>query len=289
MKHPFIKSAPKSDDREHFSDEIVCAICRRPEVDHGPEATCENCGKVADCDFHNRILVCNECAGISKEAAPAKKLDIIPGSLPLTPLPALEIERSTIEQLEQVRSELNDIDTSSQKIENKVHRENAYTTIKSSEDFFNAETEALVDLEKRIMNDESLGEQQERYFEFGRQVRARIMHFQEVIKQSIDIQLECASNQRADIVALNQLVSKLRTEYREKLHLESIDYIPVRPSNKVSVPRSKTSKTDKMIEQIATVMKMPVAQARIIYENQLKASGIVCTCKETPGICRVHQ
>jgi shikimate kinase len=48
------------------------------------------------------------------------------------------------------------------------------------------------------------------------------------------------------------------------------------------------SKFDKQLESYAKALGIPVEQARRALEAGLKKQGYSCTCKETPGICKVH-
>lgn len=281
MKHPFIKPQSLKDDKEHWANtEELCVICKRNLADHGPSAVCENCGSVADCDFKNGILVCSNCASGAPLPQSIKSPDSDRSIHPL-------VLGDELNKLEQIKTSIGNIGSLNE-LENKLIADGEYTTIKTAADFFNARTQSIISMETDIRADETIPPD-EKHFELARQVRAHYLHLKEVLFSATEIQLKAATEQRADMSYLNQLTRKLRVEEREKLHLESIDYTPKAAPKSVAAPAMKLSKTDKMIQSMADLMKIPFIQAKQIYEGGLKAKGIVCTCKETPGICKVHQ
>lgn len=160
------------------------------------------------------------------------------------------------------------------------------TAIKSSEDFFNAHTVSIVERSKSIYSNSDIPPEQKHY-EVAKFVIADILHLKKVLVETASIQLECSSKVRADQVYLNTLAAKLSAEHRSKLHLESPNYEPKKPPT--TIPRARVSKFDKAVESFAKAMNIPVEQARRMMEQGLKAKGIICTCKETPGVCKVHQ
>lgn len=254
----------------------VCAGCYKPEnhVYHTGERECESCSKVAKLKEMNTVWLCPECFDKEIEAGPVKK---IVEKNPTTEI-AVE-ERKIIADHKPVQLEQEAIDKLGS------------SAIKKAEDYFNANTKSMNERWLEIVADASIPEVGHlnvlsKHEQFGLEVKNHFLHIKKVSIQAVDIQLQCAAEMRSDQVLLNQNASKMREEIRTKLQLSNIDYVPTvaKPAKPVKVSRSMS-----VAEMYAKTMKIPVEVAQRILDNKLKeVTGVPCTCKETPGICKIH-
>jgi ribosomal protein L37AE/L43A len=250
-------------------NQTLCAVCYRTEELHG-KVECESCSRVASLTNVNGMWICQLCLD--------KELEVVVSS----PTSQVEIQSTPITIANEINTDHRPTEIQNQSI-NKLGSQ----AISRSEEFFNARTIAIADRWKSIQLDETINAENKHY-ELAREVREHFLHMKNVLFQAVEVQLECAANQKADQVYLNTLASKLREEERVKLHLQNIDYIP--PTIPKSIPKGpKLSKDDKIAADYARIMNIPIETARRLINNKLKeVTGFTCTCKETPGLCKIH-
>ena len=236
--HPFIQSLAKADE---------CAKCKRTAIQHTKDAVCESCCMTGPCEIEENddILMCEHCTKRDKEI----KIEV------------------ALYKVQQLKKELVPEKTFAAElltVAKSIEIDNAMTT---SQDFFNAETVAVVDLQKAIDADENIAADQ-KHFELVRVIRARYTHFRSVLFEVKKVELEITSRERALQYRLNELASKFRGEEREKLKLQDLTYIPKEVA--VKAPKVKLTPEEKLIEQYAAIMKVPIEQARIMFNAKMK-------------------
>lgn len=238
-------------------DTSKCAKCKRIEKDHSNEAECEACGTVGPCDAFGELLLCASCL--------KKEYDI---AINQQKIRAQQIEHGAANVIEfPARVETNQATELIQKLAETA----SFKKLETSKDYFNAETEPIVELEKKIMSDESIGTIQQRQYKLAEEVKARFVNFQKVLFDITELQLAVTSYMRKDQHYLNELATKLRTEEREKLHLQDINYnptAPVKPKKVSNVPKTNDP-MERLAEQYAKNLRIPIEQARIMVKNVL--------------------
>jgi hypothetical protein len=236
---------------------------------HGKTVECESCHNTGSLTLINNIWLCDDCFSRELQSQIPTKIEPI-------------VEKSTVQS---IATEIIS-DHRPTEIENSAINKLGSQSISRSTDFFNARTVAINDRWKDIIADDSIGAENKHY-QLAKEVREHYIHMKNVLFQAVEVQLECVSNQRADQIYLNTLAGKLREEERVKLHLANIDYTPPVPK---AAPKSvRLSKDDKIAADYAKIMGIPIETAKRLLGNKLKEILGDCTCKETPGVCRVHK
>ena len=122
------------------------------------------------------------------------------------------------------------------------------TGLKIKEDIFNAETVALVDLEKSIRIANSDLPESEQYYAFANAVKNQIHEYKKLISQKHDEILETTSRIRAGQQHLNNIANKLRAEVREEFKIKDTAYKPevvkVKPVKTAGPAKPKVNKQE---------------------------------------------
>ena len=105
-------------------------------------------------------------------------------------------------------------------------------SIQVKSDLFNAEITSIESLRLSIAEDNSI---ENKHFELARLVKERIIHFQKIIFERNEQNVNDSTKQRASQSYLNDLANKLHSEEREKLKLSDITYKP----NEVKITKPK--------------------------------------------------
>lgn len=238
---------------------------------------CESCSNTGTLTNVNGIWLCADC--MSKELETASQPKPIVDSNPSGP----DFVKSAIGYISNTLNKDHEPTT----LENLAINKLGSQAITKSEDFFNARTMSINERWKEIVADDSINAENKHYV-LAKEVREHYLHLKNVLFNAVEVQLECAANQRADQIYLNTLASKLREEERVKLHLQNIDYVP--PAVPVSKPKAiKVSKDDKIAADYARIMNIPIETARRLLNSKLSEVVGPCTCSSTPGICKVHK
>lgn len=182
MNHNFISSqlAPEK-----------CATCKRVEIDHTADATCEACGSIELCDVLNGILMCVACY--------RKELLI----------------RAIPKSIEAISSELDKEGISS-----------GLQTLRIKRDIFNSNIESIEQLRQSIHNDDTIVN---KHYEFASRLKERYLHLKDIAFELSEKISLISSEQRAIQISLNQLANKLHAEEREQLKLRDITYTVASP------------------------------------------------------------
>lgn len=228
----------------------TCALCGRAEYDHSDSAQCEACPATGPCEVIGTMLLCALCQ--EKElrvAIPEVINEISPREARITELTNLLGKEIPVD----------------------------------SRAYFVSEVTAITDIEKQVSDLENpqyaLAELVEkRLFEF----RKRLFQLK---NEAIELKIDIDSDQRY----LNIIVPKLREEEREKFKNYDITYKPsaVASAAKPSAPRM--SANEKAYASMAAMLGISVEAYKRSLETAMKnATGAVCTCQQTPGLCKVH-
>lgn len=108
------------------------------------------------------------------------------------------------------------------------------------QDIFNAEVIAIHKIEEIVNSDETISADKKQ-FTIGKAIKERIEHFQKVIFDLTELQVQENNKIRAAVTYFNELQYKLRAEEREQLKLQDLNYKPQPP--KFVTPREKKEKT----------------------------------------------
>jgi hypothetical protein len=211
MKHSFKPSQLDAD---------KCLECRYNELAHSDSAECEACTYIGPCEifkYHTgkTSLLCpkhyeeEEIADSIAYQAPELQEARLQASRNNNHSPAI----SLIE-------ESNKIDQSIQLIS----------------DLFNAHTKSIVEITQAIDSDESI---QNKPFTKAETVFNRVKHFQQILFDAKQAQIDAENAIRAGQVYLNEIAKQLRQEERDKIRVEDISY----PAKTPKVARAKSTST----------------------------------------------
>lgn len=117
-------------------------------------------------------------------------------------------------------------------------------TIQVRTDLFNAATVAIVDLKKTIDDDPTITNKP---YALAEALTGRFNHYKQVVFDLNQQVIEAGNHQKAIQVYLNQLANQLRSEEREKLKIQDINYKPnaVKPVKPKAVKAATNSKATK--------------------------------------------
>lgn len=111
-------------------------------------------------------------------------------------------------------------------------------------DLFNAATVSIMELKKSIDENPEIANKP---YVLAQELTNRYDHFKSIIFELNEKMVEAANNQKAIQIYLNQLANQLRSEEREKLRIQDINYKPTIKTTRVkSVSTSQTKKSTKL-------------------------------------------
>lgn len=208
----------------------ICKTCKKVESEHFEIASCESCNRAPEpCRYNeDEILMCSSC-----------------------------LERDI-----EIKVELSN--QSESELAAAIQIDNNLTT---SQDFFNAETVSMVELEQIIARDTEIADDQ-KHFKLVELIRERHKMFRQKLFEVKQLEVEILSRERAMQYRLNDIASKFRLDEREKLKLQDLSYTPKEVATKA--PKIKMTMEDKLIENYARLMKVSVEQAKILFRNKMK-------------------
>lgn len=225
MNHPFAIS---------WANPNLCGKCKRVKIDHGPNAQCESCSFIGECDLYpsfdssKAILLCKEC--ILKEN---------------------EAHVSAAEKANRTISEV---------IGSNEHE--TYDIIECRQQFFNAESQSIISIKQEIYAQDGLSEEEKRY-KCALAIKERVDSFKKTLWEITEKSTELSNKIRAGIVFLNNISDELREKEREELKLKNINFNPAVNSVKgIKIPNVKVSKEESTIIKYAGLMKISVDEAR---------------------------
>lgn len=202
-----------------------CARCSRAQLDHTDLATCECCSNVGPMDIHETMLMCPDCVAKEKAAW------------------------AESQKPENIQKRLNEIRV----IDN---------TIQVHTDIFNAETVAIEEIRKLIEADSSI---ENKHFKLAEIITERYKQFSRVI---FDKQNEISvlnTKQKAIQARLNDLAIKLRSDERERLKLQDLQYKPTAPAKPKPIKTNGKVKYDNAeLMKYAQEANLPMAALQMI-------------------------
>lgn len=269
----------------------LCAVCYLPLTKHqlvksNPTITnCESCNSDSKLRIMNGMWLCESCFSRELET-PSQKI----------PQVIAEPKSVLTEVTDELNKPIGSPDSTSARSLNELEHSTVdrlgYSAIKTAEDFFNVQMKSIAARWAEIVADDNIPVVSDKtsiptkHEQLAIEVKALMLHDKKHLFEAMQSQLEHIEHLKASQVYMNQLAGKLREEFRVKLKMENLDYIPA------SVPKNapKAIKLDKSAAGLyAKAMGISKEQAQRIIDNKFKeVTGLTCTCQETPGICRVH-
>lgn len=190
----------------------ICAVCKKDEIAHTDNAVCEACGKTGPVEVkYGNMLMCSSC---------------------------IELEAKAWAESQSPNAQQARVNALNESIEKAKAIDNS---IQVRTDIFNAATVAILDIKKSIDENETIANKQ---FALAEYLVERHNHFQTVIFEANQAVVDATNNQRAIQQYLNNLANQLRSEEREKLKLQDINYKPTAP--KPVKPKAITTKKAKI-------------------------------------------
>lgn len=235
----------------------ACTKCKQNKIAHTEEATCECCTNVGPVELmYGNMLMCAAC--VEKER---------------------DLQKANASEGKQ-QERMNVLIKHSREVDN---------TIQIKSDIFNAATVAIVEIKAAIDLDASIENKQLAYAE---EIDRRLTHLKEVIAGKRAELQQKENEARAFQVNLQNVVSQLSAELREKFRQADINYQPSTP--KVIKPKERKPSNKKFQQEevnkfaaqydvpAATIQMLIVAKnltpehAAIHMRNTL--DGKVCDC-----------
>ena len=241
MNHKFVANT---------SAPAICVKCSKDVVAHSEYATCEMCKKFpCVVNVVEDYLMCPACEFGELQA----KQELKDNHVSETPEPIARLENERF-------------NAPSNQVEN-IAKGNGISPLTDlpmgGDEFFNAETMATLELEKKIFSDDTIPQDKKWVF-FVEQMQARRGHMQKALVESVALLKEIRSRDASINRSINLLASKLRASEKEKLKIQDINYVPVTPPKKVA---ARTTVKDKTIIGMAKILFAPRdSNGMIIWE-----------------------
>lgn len=234
----------------------ICKVCKQNKIAHTDAATCECCTNVGPVELmYGNMLMCAQC----------------------------------IEKEKNLQKENNSPDKQNTRVNVLLEKSREIDqSIQIKTDIFNAATIAITEIKAAIDVDASIENKQLAYAE---EMYKRIMHLKDVISAKRSELQQKENEQRAFQVNLQNVVSQLSAELREKFRQADINYQPstpkvIKPTEKKSSKKFQQEEVNKFASKYdvpaATIQMLVVAknltpeQAAIHMRNTL--DGKVCDC-----------
>lgn len=209
-----------------------CAICKRAEIDHTPEAKCDKCSATGvEMMLWREFLYCPDC--VEKQRA---------------------YEQYVIDTADE-RVKVGRFLAEAQKID---------ASIRVFTDIFNAKTVAIEELRKAIDADDTIPQDQ-KYYKLGSVLSDRYTHLKDVIHSKREEITAIESEVRAIQTYFNTFANNLRAEEREKLRIQDSKYVVQEPK-KITQPKAISTKNyDKAtIRTVSAKYKLPEAAINML-------------------------
>lgn len=215
-----------------------CATCKYDALSHSPMARCEACTAMGTCNIVDNMLLCQSCES---------------------------------KQLLTKRDELVTADRIAGEVRKELDRE--VLEVRNAGDFFNdriiKKTQTIVALKQSIDADDSIAPE-DKSLEFQRKLAGRYEHLSEVIFE-LDAQKQDAVSEKYAITnTLRELGAEIRAEVQARIKELDAAYTPIRKPVKVTMPKSKLSPFERIVQSLAQASGMTLEQAR----QQLLNKGI---------------
>lgn len=192
------------------TNQSSCSLCKFNLNSHSDTAECESCDYMGRVEPYKGILLCPSC---------------------LTSEKSFDFSESTNGQFR--------VDT----MNTLIKAREIDTAVSVRTDIFNSATVSIIELKKAIDADNSI---ENKNFALANALNDRFQHFKKVIFELSEDIIIKSNEQRAIQSYLNQLANSLRTEEREKLRLNDINYKPSTIKPIKTVNKSSKPKLDKV-------------------------------------------
>ena len=252
MKHSFISSN---------INQSICSVCHKIESVHGI-TECECCAQLDDCEIVNGMLMCSICR--DKELSVKS---VVP-----------PVNEPTLEQIVFRANQIVDSPTFQSALDLAIKG-----NIDKYTDFFNANMPSIISLKELIDSSSDLSDEEKRY-ELAKALGNRIKHLTAKLFEARIAEVQLGAEVKSIQHYMNELIPQLRKELRIQFGISNPNFIP--PVKDIKQPKVRLSAEDRLAEGYAKLMKVSIEQAKILMANKLRKD---CTCKETPGICKVHK
>ncbi len=235
MKHSFQGKAAK------------CGICDYDLLSHTIAANCEACNSIGECDIYpapkskHAMLLCATCYQKESDTNNAIADNVI------TRTNVSMNEHGAIRSYDLVQQLVRNEDSS----------------IRYSGDIFNAEVTSIAEIKRICMEDESLGNTDERFFKFQNLIAERIENYKKVIFNLDDEKHKLVAQQRAAIESLREYGSQVRAEIRERIKLSDANYTPAPVIKIPKITKPKVNAEDRLIEMLATMKGISKEEAKL--------------------------
>jgi hypothetical protein len=258
---------------------LVCGTCLHKAEQH----SCEACDNTDPYVYYvnKKMLLCDACFAKHNEAY--QRTDN-----------AIKSDQAHKLSLEQIINQVNrlvdvesPIKTMTGETINSIIDNAIKGNIQKFTDFFNAQIPAIVELKQQCDENTDLVSNDEKRYALAAMLRGRVQYLSRVLFQFNAKELEVGAEIRSIQQYLNQMIPQLRAELRAEYQKDEPKYAP--PIKETKETKPKLSLEDKMAEKYAAMMKIPIERARHLLKNKLKEDDIVCSCAETPGICKLHK
>lgn len=250
---------------------VACGLCAKAESFHGDSVQCESCSNIGPIEFIGKIAMCQSCQDRHKGTQP----EVVKAE-----------EKLSLEQvMNQINRivETNAIVTSDGDCVKTIIDEAIAGNIKEYKDFFNAKIPSITSLKEMIDSDDSI-ESDKKHYALMHVLYRRVQYLARVLFMANAGTREIG----AEVKSIQQYMSETIPQLRMKLRAEFATITPnYTPQVVKSAPKTRkaSNPADKLAESYAKMMKITIEEAKIFMERKLRSE---CTCKETPGMCKVH-
>ena len=211
-----------------------CIECGYPESKHGDNAVCDCCDKTGNLQHFmlngSQALLTRDCLEREKAILEAE-INSPEGRRKMAEFQSPANQEQRLQNYKAVVDPYDKLIGEARKIDEQLHL---------SSDIFTAKTIPIEELRKAIWANAEIP-QDKKFFEYVAECKRRITHLQSVIFDLDKQKIEAYSEQKAWHVAMNDYANKLRTEEREQLKINDINYDVKMP--KPVTPRAIKVKT----------------------------------------------
>ena len=225
--------------KSNASAPATCIECNHDVVTHSEFATCDICKRfpvIVDIyKGYEEYVMCAGCYASENEAALVNKAKLNEAS---------KVIPETIQRIETEFASRNGNDI----------KDSAIVDLPmNGDEYFNAETIATVELEKRVLSNSDVPEDKKN-FDFHQQMQMRQAHLQVALKKGIELLVETRSRLSSIQRSMNVNAAKLRKDERDKLKIADINYVPKEIPKKV---QARTTEKNKVVINIAQIFCAP--------------------------------
>jgi hypothetical protein len=135
-------------------------------------------------------------------------------------------------------------------------------SIRYSGDIFNAEVISIAEIKSICMNDESIGNADERFFKFQSLVAERVEDYKRKIFDLDDEKHQLVAKQRAAIESLREYGSQVRAEIRNRIKEADANYTPAPVVKVPKITKPRVTAEERLIEAFAAMHNISLDAAK---------------------------